>query len=163
MVSGGLKLLRPRLDPASLDLLWVENVGNLVCPAMWDLGEAAKVAILSVTEGDDKPLKYPDMFSAASLMLLNKIDLLPHLDGVAAIDEDRGLPDRHDRQPPGSGKAGQPAQAFGIGRHILALELVLARYDVACKLAGPQLRAQRFLVVLVALIFDGHELLQLRP
>lgn len=61
-------------------LLFIENVGNLVCPAVWDLGEAAKVAILSVTEGEDKPLKYPDMFAAARLMLLNKIDLLPHVD-----------------------------------------------------------------------------------
>jgi hydrogenase nickel incorporation protein HypB len=60
-------------------LLFIENVGNLVCPAMWDLGEAAKVAVLSVTEGEDKPLKYPDMFAAARLMLLNKVDLLPHL------------------------------------------------------------------------------------
>jgi hydrogenase nickel incorporation protein HypB len=60
-------------------LLFIENVGNLVCPAVWDLGEAAKVAILSVTEGEDKPLKYPDMFAAASLMVLNKIDLLPHV------------------------------------------------------------------------------------
>jgi len=60
-------------------LLFIENVGNLVCPAMWDLGEAAKVVILSVTEGEDKPLKYPDMFAAAKLMVLNKIDLLPHL------------------------------------------------------------------------------------
>jgi hydrogenase nickel incorporation protein HypB len=60
-------------------LLFIENVGNLVCPALWDLGEDAKVAILSVTEGEDKPLKYPDMFAAAALMLLNKTDLLPHL------------------------------------------------------------------------------------
>ena len=60
-------------------LLFIENVGNLVCPALWDLGEEAKVAILSVTEGEDKPLKYPDMFAAAQLMILNKIDLLPHL------------------------------------------------------------------------------------
>ncbi len=60
-------------------LLFIENVGNLVCPAMWDLGEKAKVAILSVTEGEDKPLKYPDMFAAAKLMVLNKIDLLPHV------------------------------------------------------------------------------------
>lgn len=60
-------------------LLFIENVGNLVCPAMWDLGEAAKVAILSVTEGEDKPLKYPDMFAAAELMVLNKVDLLPYL------------------------------------------------------------------------------------
>jgi hydrogenase nickel incorporation protein HypB len=61
-------------------LLLIENVGNLVCPAGFDLGEAHKVVILSVTEGEDKPLKYPDMFRAAGLMLLNKCDLLPHLD-----------------------------------------------------------------------------------
>ena len=60
-------------------LLFIENVGNLVCPAAFDLGEAAKVVVLSVTEGEDKPLKYPDMFRAARLMLLNKCDLLPHL------------------------------------------------------------------------------------
>ena len=60
-------------------ILFIENVGNLVCPAMWDLGEAAKVVILSVTEGEDKPLKYPDMFAAAQLMILNKTDLLPYL------------------------------------------------------------------------------------
>jgi hydrogenase nickel incorporation protein HypB len=61
-------------------ILFVENVGNLVCPAGFDLGEARKIAILSVTEGDDKPLKYPDAFAAASTMILSKIDLLPHLD-----------------------------------------------------------------------------------
>jgi hydrogenase nickel incorporation protein HypB len=60
-------------------LLFIENVGNLVCPALWDLGEAAKVVVLSVTEGEDKPLKYPDMFAAATLMLINKIDLLAHV------------------------------------------------------------------------------------
>ncbi len=60
-------------------ILFIENVGNLVCPSGFDLGEAHKVVILSVTEGEDKPLKYPDMFAAASLMLLNKADLLPHL------------------------------------------------------------------------------------
>jgi hydrogenase nickel incorporation protein HypB len=60
-------------------LLFVENVGNLVCPALWDLGEAAKVVVLSVTEGEDKPLKYPDMFAASTLMVINKIDLLPHV------------------------------------------------------------------------------------
>lgn len=65
---------------AASSLLFIENVGNLVCPAMWDLGERAKVAILSVTEGEDKPLKYPDMFAAARLMVLTKVDLLPHLD-----------------------------------------------------------------------------------
>jgi hydrogenase nickel incorporation protein HypB len=60
-------------------LLFIENVGNLVCPALWDLGEAAKVVVLSVTEGDDKPLKYPDMFAAAALMVVNKVDLLPYV------------------------------------------------------------------------------------
>jgi hydrogenase nickel incorporation protein HypB len=60
-------------------LLLIENVGNLVCPAAFDLGEAHKVVILSVTEGEDKPLKYPDIFAAADLMLLNKVDLLPYL------------------------------------------------------------------------------------
>jgi hydrogenase nickel incorporation protein HypB len=68
-----------RLAPPEGSVLLVENVGNLVCPAAFDLGEAAKVVVLSVTEGEDKPLKYPDMFAAASLMLINKIDLLPHL------------------------------------------------------------------------------------
>jgi hydrogenase nickel incorporation protein HypB len=65
---------------ADNQLLFIENVGNLVCPAAFDLGEAHKVAVLSVTEGEDKPLKYPDMFAAADLMVLNKADLLPHLD-----------------------------------------------------------------------------------
>ena len=76
-----------QLDLQADSLLMIENVGNLVCPAAFDLGEAHKVVILSVTEGEDKPLKYPDMFRAASLMLLNKIDLLPHLtfDVAAAI------------------------------------------------------------------------------
>ena len=71
------------LDDLPIDaggLLFIENVGNLVCPAGFDLGEAHKVVVLSVTEGEDKPLKYPDMFAAADLMLLNKSDLLPHLD-----------------------------------------------------------------------------------
>jgi len=61
-------------------LLAIENVGNLVCPSSFDLGEAHKVVVLSVTEGDDKPLKYPDMFHAADLMLINKTDLLPYVD-----------------------------------------------------------------------------------
>lgn len=66
-------------DLTNLDLLLIENVGNLVCPASFDLGEHHKVVVLSVTEGEDKPLKYPHMFHEADLMLLNKIDLLPHL------------------------------------------------------------------------------------
>jgi hydrogenase nickel incorporation protein HypB len=66
--------------PAPGGLLFIENVGNLVCPAAFDLGEAARVVVLSTTEGEDKPLKYPDMFASSDLMLLNKSDLLPHLD-----------------------------------------------------------------------------------
>ncbi|WP_074767945.1 hydrogenase nickel incorporation protein HypB [Magnetospirillum fulvum] len=68
------------LPLAAGGVLFIENVGNLVCPAAFDLGEAHKVVVLSVTEGEDKPLKYPDMFAAADLMLLNKSDLLPHLE-----------------------------------------------------------------------------------
>jgi hydrogenase nickel incorporation protein HypB len=75
MVSRALA----QLDPPPQSWLMIENVGNLVCPALFDLGEQAKVVILSVTEGEDKPLKYPHMFRASRLMLLNKIDLLPHL------------------------------------------------------------------------------------
>ena len=75
MVGHALEHLRLADD----GLVMIENVGNLVCPSAFDLGEAHKVVILSVTEGEDKPLKYPDMFHAADLMILNKIDLLPHL------------------------------------------------------------------------------------
>ncbi|WP_347989176.1 hydrogenase nickel incorporation protein HypB [Methylomonas sp. AM2-LC] len=75
-VGHALQSLHPQLH----SLLFIENVGNLVCPSAFDLGEAHKVVILSVTEGEDKPIKYPDMFHAADLMILNKTDLLPHLD-----------------------------------------------------------------------------------
>ncbi len=67
------------IDLNSLDVLVIENVGNLVCPAAFDLGEAVKVVIASVTEGEDKPLKYPAVFRNASVLVINKIDLLPHL------------------------------------------------------------------------------------
>ena len=76
MVARGLA----ELKPVAGAVLMIENVGNLVCPAMFDLGERAKVIVLSVTEGEDKPLKYPHMFRAAAVMVLNKIDLLPYLD-----------------------------------------------------------------------------------
>ncbi len=72
------KALR-KLNPAEESVLMIENVGNLVCPAMFDLGETARVVIMSVTEGDDKPIKYPDMFHSAHLCLINKIDLLPYV------------------------------------------------------------------------------------
>jgi hydrogenase nickel incorporation protein HypB len=76
MVGHGLDQLKLEQN----GLLFIENVGNLVCPAAFDLGEAHKVVVLSVTEGEDKPLKYPEMFAASDLLLLNKSDLLPHLD-----------------------------------------------------------------------------------
>jgi hydrogenase nickel incorporation protein HypB len=76
MLARGLAELRP--PPGSL--VFVENVGNLVCPALFDLGEAAKVVVVSVTEGEDKPLKYPYMFSVADVVVINKIDLLPYVD-----------------------------------------------------------------------------------
>jgi hydrogenase nickel incorporation protein HypB len=76
MVGHAIDALRPRPN----SYLFIENVGNLVCPAGFDLGEDAKVAILSVTEGEDKPLKYPDMFTAARLAVLTKLDLAPHCD-----------------------------------------------------------------------------------
>lgn len=76
MLASGLR----SLDPPPGTLLFVENVGNLVCPALFDLGESARVVIISVTEGTDKPLKYPHVFRTADLVLVNKIDLLPHVD-----------------------------------------------------------------------------------
>ncbi|MDR3497472.1 MAG: hydrogenase nickel incorporation protein HypB, partial [Ancalomicrobiaceae bacterium] len=83
MVKRGLDELKPTFGSTVL----IENVGNLVCPAMFDLGEKAKVVVLSVTEGDDKPLKYPHMFAAAELMVVSKIDLLPYVDfDVAACE-----------------------------------------------------------------------------
>lgn len=69
-----------KIKPEDGSLLFIENVGNLVCPAAFDLGEECKVVVLSVTEGEDKPIKYPDMFAASRLMLINKVDLLPYLD-----------------------------------------------------------------------------------
>jgi hydrogenase nickel incorporation protein HypB len=68
------------LDPVQSSLIFIENVGNLVCPAMFDLGENYRVVIISVTEGEDKPLKYPNMFQSAHICLINKTDLLPHIE-----------------------------------------------------------------------------------
>ena len=75
MVQQALEKLQPRDG----SLLFIENVGNLVCPAMFDLGENHRVVIISTTEGDDKPIKYPDMFHTAQLCLINKMDLLPYV------------------------------------------------------------------------------------
>ena len=101
VVTGGachLDALQVRTALAALDLertrlLFIENVGNLVCPASWDLGEEAKAVVFSVTEGEDKPLKYPKMFREAGYALLNKVDLLPHLrfDVDAAVANARAV------------------------------------------------------------------------
>jgi len=137
-----------RLDPPQDGILMIENVGNLVCPAAFDLGEAHKVVVLSVTEGEDKPLKYPDMFRRASLMLLNKIDLLPYLEfslerclanarrtnpairiiGVSAVTGE-GIPDwlAWLEQGAGSAHAGRPKTAAPADSRPQELELVLAR------------------------------------
>jgi hydrogenase nickel incorporation protein HypB len=85
MVAGGLHRLAHDYNPADFDLVLVENVGNLVCPAEFEVGEHAKVALLSVTEGEDKPLKYPVMFQEADCLLITKLDLVPYLD----VDVDR--------------------------------------------------------------------------
>jgi hydrogenase nickel incorporation protein HypB len=91
MVRGGLG----QLDLAGVDLLVVENVGNLVCPAEFNIGEDAKAMICSVAEGDDKPLKYPLMFQVSAVLLLNKTDLLPHVD----FDVERFRADAHKVNP----------------------------------------------------------------
>ena len=80
MVAGGIHTLSHEHSPPDLDMVIVENVGNLVCPAEFEVGEHAKVALLSVTEGEDKPLKYPVMFREADVLLITKIDLAPYLD-----------------------------------------------------------------------------------
>jgi len=83
------------IDLDAIDLLFIENVGNLVCPASWDLGETAKVVVMSVTEGEDKPLKYPKMFEQARYAVLNKIDLLPYV----PFDVEKAVRFAHDVNP----------------------------------------------------------------
>lgn len=80
MVAGGIHQLKHQYTPENFDLILVENVGNLVCPAEFEVGEHAKVALLSITEGEDKPLKYPVMFREADVLLVTKTDLAPYLD-----------------------------------------------------------------------------------
>jgi hydrogenase nickel incorporation protein HypB len=101
-----------------LDMFFIENVGNLVCPAIYDLGQAANVVALSVTEGEDKPIKYPVMFHHADLVLLTKVDLLPHLDvDVAAIRDGLARVMPEPKVIAVSGKTGQ-----GIGEWLAWLE-----------------------------------------
>jgi hydrogenase nickel incorporation protein HypB len=109
MVSRALEELRPEDG----SVLVVENVGNLVCPALFDLGERRRVVVVSVTEGDDKPLKYPHMFSAADLVVLNKTDLLPYVD----FDGDRFAADARSLNPgvrvlPVSARTGENLDAW---------------------------------------------------
>jgi hydrogenase nickel incorporation protein HypB len=84
-----------QLEPTPHSLVVIENVGNLVCPALFDLGEQARVVVASVTDGDDKPLKYPHMFRSADIVLLNKIDLLPHV----KFDEQRFITGAREMNP----------------------------------------------------------------
>jgi len=84
-----------KLEPADRSVLFIENVGNLVCPSMFDLGESKRVVIISVTEGDDKPLKYPNMFETSDLCIINKTDLLPYVDFDVAKARDYALQVNH--------------------------------------------------------------------
>jgi hydrogenase nickel incorporation protein HypB len=106
-------------DWRSRDLFFIENVGNLVCPAIYDLGQAANVVVLSVTEGEDKPLKYPVMFRKADIVVVTKIDLLPHLPGVslAAIEDALGRTNPDPQVIPVSAATGE-----GVDRWVAWLE-----------------------------------------
>ena len=107
MVAGGLHTLAHEHVPNALDLVLVENVGNLVCPAEFEVGEHAKVALLSVTEGEDKPLKYPIMFREADVLLITKIDLAPYLDvDLAQIEANARQINPHVTVIPVSAKTG---------------------------------------------------------
>lgn len=131
----------PRLPLDDNGILFIENVGNLVCPASFDLGEKHKVAVLSVTEGEDKPLKYPHMFAAASLMLLNKVDLLPYLNFdvekcIACAREVNPEIDhpyfRHQRRRDGpvAELAGDTAMCIGVPGQIRTIDGNQAKVDV---------------------------------
>ena len=109
MVARALDELRPADD----SILVVENVGNLVCPALFDLGEQRKVVVISVTEGDDKPLKYPHMFAAADLVVLNKTDLLPYVDfDTERLTRDARRVNPHVRVLPVSARTGENLEAW---------------------------------------------------
>ncbi|MEM1366660.1 MAG: hydrogenase nickel incorporation protein HypB [Cyanobacteria bacterium P01_H01_bin.15] len=95
MVAGGLHHLETEHDPTQFDVVFVENVGNLVCPAEFEVGEHRKVALLSITEGEDKPLKYPIMFREADCLLITKVDLAPYVD----VDLDRIIHNVHSLNP----------------------------------------------------------------
>ncbi len=108
----------PRLDLAALDVLFIENVGNLVCPASFDLGERRRIALLSVCEGDDKPAKYPTLFHRADLMLITKADLLPLLPGFVPARAEACLRDLASKAPCITLSALQPASLAPLCRWI---------------------------------------------
>lgn len=113
MVAGGLHRLEHEYNPTDFDLVLVENVGNLVCPAEFEVGEHAKVALLSITEGEDKPLKYPIMFQEADCLLITKLDLAPYLD----VDLERIVTNVRQMNPhaailPVSAKTGEGLEAW---------------------------------------------------
>lgn len=113
MVAGGMHALEHDYEPAEFDAIFVENVGNLVCPAEFEVGEHAKVALLSVTEGEDKPLKYPVMFQEADCLLLTKIDLAPYLEvDLDRIAENVRQMNPHVRIFPVSAKTGEGLEAW---------------------------------------------------
>ncbi|MDX2096312.1 MAG: hydrogenase nickel incorporation protein HypB [Leptolyngbyaceae cyanobacterium bins.59] len=108
MVAGGIHQLAHHHNPADFDLVLVENVGNLVCPAEFEVGEHAKVALLSVAEGEDKPLKYPIMFREADCLLITKVDLVPYLDvDLAQIEANVRQINPHVTLIPVSAKTGE--------------------------------------------------------
>ncbi|HEY9630425.1 MAG TPA: hydrogenase nickel incorporation protein HypB [Coleofasciculaceae cyanobacterium] len=113
MVAGGIHRLAHDYNPTEFDLVLVENVGNLVCPAEFEVGEHAKVALLSITEGEDKPLKYPVMFQQADCLLITKMDLAPHLE----VEIDRIVSNVRQMNPhcaiiPVSAKTGEGLEAW---------------------------------------------------
>jgi hydrogenase nickel incorporation protein HypB len=113
MVSGGMHRLAHEYDPTSFDLVFVENVGNLVCPAEFEVGEHAKVALLSVTEGEDKPLKYPIMFREADCLLITKLDLAPYLEvDLSRIEANVRQINPHVTIIPVSAKTGEGLKAW---------------------------------------------------
>jgi hydrogenase nickel incorporation protein HypB len=113
MVAGGIHRLAHDYNPSDFDLVLVENVGNLVCPAEFEVGEHAKVALLSVTEGEDKPLKYPVMFREANCLLITKMDLAPYLDvDVSQIEANVRQMNPHATIIPISGKTGEGLEAW---------------------------------------------------
>jgi hydrogenase nickel incorporation protein HypB len=108
MVAGGIHQLEHQYDPQQFDLVLVENVGNLVCPAEFEVGEHVKVALLSVTEGEDKPLKYPVMFQEADCLLITKTDLAPYLDvDLSSIESNVRQMNPHVEIIPVSAKTGE--------------------------------------------------------